>query len=1394
MWLFQPLLPGAAQQNSGPQTISADVTESATASDTKSGSVPHSATITEGYTGLANIGYIMGGAETGAGNVIHRVNLQSEVLVTLGQVLPYPIRNAASLASNDKGYAAGGLDNNGDGLSSIQYMVFSSETLATLGNSLPGVRSFAHHASSSTKGYACGGQDGVGWSTAIDALTFSTETATTIAAVVAIEFSIGGSVQSAGRGFFGGNASLTTTIHGIRFDTEATLTTGATLATARYNNTGCYSSSRGYFCGGNDDSDSVSEIDGIRFDTEASINPSASLATARENACALSSSTDGFVAAGVGSQYLSSVERLNFAAETVSATSMSVGNRPQSSFATQCARSVAFDTLGTITPVSSSESVTSDTTQNATGPNDASFWAGPNTTNRGYYLGGFTGSSGTTVTTGLEFSSESSTTTGGTLLAASYMLSGAEGTYNGIFGGGYVSGSREDNLYRLEFASQSVVALTSVLNEARAEAGSVASSSKAYFAGGENSSFVFVDAITTVDFTSFAAQTIASVLQTARARMSTGYSSTKGYFASGYETGGSDYLTGVSSIQYSNNSVSTATATVGAYARGCGSQNASNAYMFGGVSWGGTRQNAIYGLRFSDETNITITSTLPVGRERAGSSESSTKAYIAGGVTTATVSSVVSYTFSDTTVSAISATLETAKYDVCGLSYNGGGTDGTLGARAVDYKSLQTPVDVAESVRPPRGIICGGNAPSDTTETYWFLTETAVANSATLTEAIGNAATVQSSNLGYLVGGYGSDFVTAIRTYGLATDIVATAGGSLSVAKAQMAGVSSSSSGYFAGGIDTSTVLTAIQKIAFSNDAVSTLSATLPSARFAAGGVASSTKGYFAGGGLSTLNNTASAAIEALTFADDTLSTLGGALSVAKKSQVGVASSTNGYIANGLDAAGTTTISIDRILFSSDAVSTSTAATQYRWREVGTASSTSGYIASGCNPTTALTSGYGILFSTHATTTKSSMVVTARNNAMGFSCPTNLSASDVLSASNASSGMDATITESATSSDAENATASWAVSGAGSASTSASDSGSSTLQTSASMVEPASGADSVSAIATMLGYTAESATSGAAATSSLTQPGGASEPANAITVQQVFTNLDGPISESATSSDASLAGVSTSGSVSESGSATASETGDRMVAAAILEGISVSDVASSLLFFNAEVAEGASSGESVSGSLLYLGDTTESATPTSASDAIFVSVVVESATPVSTQSVNMNYAVAGSAVTSASSSQRVAWMIYSVEVIGQAEATETSSGKILTHGVIAEQEYASEAQTTTMLAVVNCSALGIAQDAKSGGVAFSAQVHELTSAITRALGEILGERFVRIVRAYVGSENVVAHSGEHESKVRTGSVSLEVRLQSATLRIYTQGNDAGNAVATGAATSKESVK
>jgi hypothetical protein len=243
--------------------------------------------------------------------------------------------------------------------------------------------------------------------------------------------------------------------------------------------------------------------------------------------------------------------------------------------------------------------------------------------------------------------------------------------------------------------------------------------------------------------------------------------------------------------------------------------------------------------------------------------------------------------------------------------------------------------NAATPVVPTAGFWSGGvdqnNSRSSTTYKFNFTAETYSSVASMNRSHYNQASSTNSGVAGYLHGGQGNGdvegvndnaYTTKILKFSYTTDAYVSMSGVLSPAKASHIGLSYGNTAGFA--LGNSGGSTNIQKITYSNDAVSTSGATLPAARATASAGLSngSTAGYIMGG--SADGSTYTSAIQKLTVANDSTSTLSATLSsntdTAGNAENGT---TAGYAVGGYSPSGSTRrATTDKLSYSAETVST----------------------------------------------------------------------------------------------------------------------------------------------------------------------------------------------------------------------------------------------------------------------------------------------------------------------------------------------------------------------------------------------------------------------------------------------------------------------------------------
>jgi hypothetical protein len=278
-------------------------------------------------------------------------------------------------------------------------------------------------------------------------------------------------------------------------------------------------------------------------------------------------------------------------------------------------------------------------------------------------------------------------------------------------------------------------------------------------------------------------------------------------------------------------------------------------YVFGGVG----PLSSVERLQFSNDAISTISATLSAGRQGVTASESIANAYIAGGSAASVfVSTVDKMQFSSQTISNLSGSALSAIKDLmAGFSSNlygyfAGGRTNTFGGTTAVIERIQFSNDartnIAATLTQTRGEIGAGfnSAVAGYAAGGQYVGPTRVSFVDKLlfsNESVSRLGTGLSSNrawlagfesdlFGYAAGGNTGSFQSTVDKFAFSNDARTTLGTGLSSARGLAAGFRSQINGYVLGGYTGSVVLTTVDKFAFSNDARSTLGTGLTTARW----------------------------------------------------------------------------------------------------------------------------------------------------------------------------------------------------------------------------------------------------------------------------------------------------------------------------------------------------------------------------------------------------------------------------------------------------------------------------------------------------------------------------------------------------------------------------------
>ena len=265
--------------------------------------------------------------------------------------------------------------------------------------------------------------------------------------------------------------------------------------------------------------------------------------------------------------------------------------------------------------------------------------------------------------------------------------------------------------------------------------------------------------------------------------------------------------------------------------------------------------DSIIGLKFSDESAIITSASIPTKTSISSGVSSGYRGYSLGGVTETspgtnnTTNIIQGIQFSDeTAVNPASSLSETTYYcwgvssDVRGYSMGGN-----------------------ETINPPI------SETKDTIQGIQFSDETAINPAATLSEQKVNAVGVNSSTRGYSIGGTLTDYSISSNIDGIQFSDETAINPSASIAspKSNGCGVSSQDNGYMIGGRDSSvTTSTTINGLRFSDETAINISASISVAIASNIGIFSLVRGYSLGGQIDGGAETSE--IEGIQFSDNT--------------------------------------------------------------------------------------------------------------------------------------------------------------------------------------------------------------------------------------------------------------------------------------------------------------------------------------------------------------------------------------------------------------------------------------------------------------------------------------------------------------------------------------------
>ena len=617
----------------------------------------------------------------------------------------------------DKGYFAGGNGSTGSISVIADKLTYANDTTAaqTSANLSQARRNLAGCSGEGTKGYFVGGITGGSSVTTADKLTYFTDTTTsqTSANLSQARHSLTGISQGTTKGYFAGGdtaggAGAVATADKLTYagDTTAAQTT-ANLSQARYDLAGCSGdSTKGYFAGGDTAGGAyVSTADKLIYSTDTTAaQGSANLSQARYGPAGISQGTTKGYFAGGGEGGLglavATADKLTYSTDITAAqttANLSVARHSSAGISQGTTKGYfagGFTGSSTRTVVADKLTYSTDTTAAQTSANLSQARGGLAGVGQEYNIGVFFGNN--SITSGNIASGQigqyhfSSGTTDIIVMPITSIV----GETNGYFAGGstgFSPGVALATADKLTYSTDTTTAQASAnLSQARGYlAGCSGDSTKGYFAGGDTGGTI----LTTADKLTYSndttsAQTTADLSQARYNLAGISEGTTKGYFAGGY-----DYINVVTfattdKLTYSTDTTAAQTTANLSQARyglaGCDG-NGTKGYFAGGLNSGSFIVATADKLTYSNDTTTAQTSANLTQAKYwlAGVSEGLTKGYFAGGYDYINVVTADKLTYSnDTTAAQTSANLSQAREGLAGCS--GEGTKGYFAGGSTD--------------------------------------------------------------------------------------------------------------------------------------------------------------------------------------------------------------------------------------------------------------------------------------------------------------------------------------------------------------------------------------------------------------------------------------------------------------------------------------------------------------------------------------------------------------------------------------------------------------------------------------------------------------------------------------------------------------------------------------
>ena len=610
-WLFQPLLPGAAHQQSDPNAVSR--VEAATASDACNVVVSYGVSSTE--AGAASAAQYSPNQTPRAffcghsgSDTVRCIGFADDAATDPAATIPTAVTSAAGLSSADNGFllGSGSIGNYADS-SAIQSVSFGEETWATESATLS-ISRLCVGSGTSAFGYVAGGRNVGGTAlSSCEKFTYGTRTRSAVSATLASARDGMCAVPSSTKAYYFPGGDYATTIDGFLFSNDTAISVAAT--TTRYGSSGTADAANGYLYGGRDTSDNSFYGDAIKwaFGTE-SFSSTASVDGHWRSASA-GDSGRGYAAGGyvVGPTLTSAIRKVAYSTMAYSTPSATLGS------ANATTTGLSYGNASTPPQTASrTEAATADASQIGSYGDDLG---------RGYIAGG----GATAAVRRFGYNTDTMSTLAATVQHA-YVMAGTQSGDHGYSASDQLGGN-SGVVDKLSFASETRAASgASVYRDvARAAA---ASSTKGYFMGGGASA----DGCTALTFASDTAAAVSDVLDAARVYTSAGYqSATKGYVAGGMY--GGTPMSSIEGLTFSGEAVATIAATLASAKDSVGAvQSSTVGYAIGGST--GSNVTDVDGFIFSTDATTNPAAVLSAARTGLSGLSSVSRGYLFGGGST----------------------------------------------------------------------------------------------------------------------------------------------------------------------------------------------------------------------------------------------------------------------------------------------------------------------------------------------------------------------------------------------------------------------------------------------------------------------------------------------------------------------------------------------------------------------------------------------------------------------------------------------------------------------------------------------------------------------------------------------------------------------------------------